>query len=74
MILKVYVVTHEPYHDNGTVMGAYSSVENAMNAYPCDWFSEGHYVTHQGAVREASDPPDSGSDYLIWELEIDKCG
>lgn len=69
--MKVYVVTCEPYHENSSIEGVYSSLELAKNSMRrVSWSEIGPYVTNDTAVvAEASKGDDV---YLIHEIEVDK--
>lgn len=38
--MTVYVVTHEPYHDNSCLCGVYSSLEAAKASEKCSWIDK----------------------------------
>ena len=71
--MKVYVLSEEPYHDNSGVLGAFSSVESAIDAAPSDlqWRREGFYCTNWPCVVAETRDDDRGSAYLIREFDLD---
>ncbi len=76
--MKIYIVTREPFHDNSTILGAFSSLEKAeadpIDDKPVAWRRSGFYVGRwDQCVAESTVPeaPDADSAYLIFELEVD---
>jgi hypothetical protein len=68
--MMVYVVTAEPYHDNSSVLGAYSSMEVAKAAHPAEWNDEGFYVEWPGVVAYAVEGDDKEL-RVIYALVVD---
>lgn len=63
----VYVVTYEPYHDNSTVLGVYTSLAAIASAFPKHTFvTEGSYVgTWPNCVAECIDTKHD-CEYLVF--------
>ena len=71
--MKVYVVTAEPYHENSTVLGAFSSLEKAKNTFPGEWDDDGYYVNWANVVScTAWKDTSMTEDLFIYEFEIDE--
>ena len=79
--MKVYVIYYYPYHDNGEILGVFSTLENAKARMPdLRWEDEGWYVeNHANVVSQARSTElteDQGVvtdvDYLIQERTIDE--
>jgi hypothetical protein len=68
-VTKVYVVVWEPYHDNGSLYGVFSSIESAERSEPGVEFSRhGWYVDNrEGCVSQGCTDSDC---YLIYEREV----
>jgi hypothetical protein len=67
--MKVYVLTSEPYHDNSTVLGAYSTLQAAKVASGLadrEW--DDGYDSIDMCVAALT--KDDDTDLFIYELEI----
>ncbi len=60
--MKVYILTEEPYHDNGTIVGVYDTEEKGISALRMIQADE-KWLTTQ-----------NGEDYMLteWDIELDK--
>jgi hypothetical protein len=68
--MKVYVVNQEPYHDNGNVLGVYSSLEKAEAAHPGPWSHDDWYIANRSRCV-AYCKVECGDDIFIYEFEVD---
>lgn len=72
--LEVFVVTAEPYHDNGLPMGAFASIEDAKAAFPAEWDDDGWYVNNEWWPNVVScakwDGHRNAEVLLIYRLEV----
>jgi|KBSSwiStaDraftv2_1062776.scaffolds.fasta_scaffold00198_27 hypothetical protein len=69
--MKILVVTYEPFHDNSSVVGAFSSLDAVKKAFPNLQFStEGYYVSGPVVAQQVI-PKGSDELLIVTELELD---
>jgi len=74
LLMKIYLVTEEPYHDNSTILSAHSTLEKAKAAYDAPWQDDGYYVdswTHVVSFAKLPNDRAKAEEYMIYELEVD---
>jgi len=67
--MTIYVLTLEPYHDNGKVIGAYSTLGKAQAKIPGEWgiFNDKPYIRIPEEIQGHST-----IDYQITTLILDE--
>ncbi len=68
---KVYIVTEEPYHDNGTIQGVYDSVDKAKASMPeVDSWEPGSVFHSPSWPEHLFTGKANGRDYMIQEQVV----
>ncbi len=69
--MKILVATYERFHDDSSVVGAFSSLDAVKKSFPNVQFStEGYYVSHPVVAQQVI--PEGCDEFLmVTEVELD---
>lgn len=70
--MRIYLVSEEAYHESSVVLGAYSSVEKAIEAHPTNWMNARYPAdtNWHNVIKVALEW--NGATLVMREIEVDK--